>query len=79
MEDTKFYFVETSAGGGITSSRNEKTERARKYLFNYYTDTISLNDMLLMAGAQLVSTPEECDVDLSPETLEKSTIINLIK
>jgi len=79
IEDTKFYFVETSAGGGITSSTNEKTEQARKYLFNFYTDTISLNDTLLMAGAQLVSTPNGCDIDLSPETLEKSTIINLIK
>jgi hypothetical protein len=32
-----------------------------------------------MAGAILVDEKEKCDIDLSPETLKKDSIIKLIK
>jgi hypothetical protein len=45
---------------------------------NYYTDTMILNDLLLMAGAIMVADPAQADIDLSPEEIDKSTIIGLL-
>ncbi len=36
-------------------------------------------ELLEKAGGILVANKNECDIDLSPESLEKDTIINLIK
>lgn len=78
-ENTKFYFAETELGKSISARVNEHTERARKYLLNFYTDSIVLNDILVDAGATLVTTPAEADIDLSSETVDKTTIINLLQ
>ncbi len=75
--ECKFYFTETSIGGSITSSNTEFVEHSRKYLFNFYRNMINLNDVLEKAGAKMVKDKEKCDIDLSPEKLEKDTIINL--
>ena len=48
-------------------------------MFNFFTDTISLNDILVEAGAILVNKNESCDINLAPESLEKDKIISLIK
>ena len=53
--------------------------QTRKYLFGFYTNTISLNEVLRLAGAELVAEKEGADIDLSPETLEKDKIINLLR
>ena len=76
--ECKFYFAETSIGKSITSSGSAFVEHSRKYLFNFYKDMIILNYILEEAGAELVSDKENCDIDLSPETLEKDSIINLL-
>lgn len=75
----RFYFTEMYLGNSITSTGNKFVEHARKYLLNFYTNTISLNEVLILSGAELVDKREDCDLNLSPETLEKDTIINLIK
>ena len=77
--ECRFYFAETYLGMSITSLSNEFIENARKYLFDFYRNTISLNDVLVKAGAKIVTNKEKCDIDLSPENLEKDKIINLIK
>jgi len=46
---------------------------------NFYTDTLVLNDVLLAAGAELVKTADEADIDLSPESIDKATIIGLLQ
>ena len=74
----KFYFTETYLGRSITSSGNEFVENARKYLFDFYQNTISLNDILKKAGAEMVEDKKDCDIDLSPENLEKDSILNLL-
>lgn len=74
----EFYFAEAYVGRSITATGAPYNEQTRQYLFNYYTNTISLNDVLVSAGAILVDNKEECEIDLSPETLEKDTIINLL-
>ena len=77
-ENIKFYFNEAELGRGITSRGNQYTRHARKYLFDYASSTISLNDILVRAGAVLVDDNDEADIDLSPEALEKDTIISLL-
>jgi hypothetical protein len=75
---SRFYFCETQIGNSITSSNNnDYSEHARKYLFNFYGNSISLNEILVNAGAMLVDA-EDCDIDLSPEKLEKDTILKLL-
>ncbi len=77
-KENRFYFTETDIGCSITSSSNEFTEASRNYLFNFYKDAITLNEVLEKAGAKLIKDKEKCDIDLSPEQLEKDTILNLI-
>jgi len=75
---SRFYFAETSIGMSITSRNNEVAENARKYLINFYQNSIELKDILLKAGAKLVDDKDKSDIDLSPEVLEKDTILNLL-
>lgn len=78
-DNCRFYFSEAYIGNSITSSDSNFAENSRKYLFAFYEDTISLNDVLVKAGAIIVDDKEECDIDLSPENLEKDKIISLLK
>ena len=77
-EENRFYFCESSLGSSITSYGNDYTDKARKYLLDFYKNTISLNDILEKAGAKLVDDNKKCDIDLSYETLEKDSIIKLL-
>ena len=74
----KFYFAESNLGGGISARGHEYSEQARKYLLNYYTDSIVLNDVLELAGAELVDDVAEADIDLSPENIDKTSVLNLL-
>jgi len=75
---SRFYFSETSIGKSITSSRAAGTINARQYLVDFYTDTLSLNKILLQSDAQIVENEEEYDISLSLEKIEKDTILNLL-
>lgn len=76
--ECRFYFAETSIGNSITSSNSKIAEQSRKYLLNFYKNTISLNDILLKAGAVIIDTKKNVDIDLSPENLGKDSLLNLI-
>lgn len=76
--ECRFYFTESNMGNSITSSGSETAEKSRNYLFNFYSNAISLNDILESSGAELVDDKSECDIDLSPENIGKDTIINLL-
>lgn len=78
-DNCRFYFAETSIGKTITSSDSDFMEHSRKYLLSFYKNTINLKDILGKAGAKFVETPDKVDIDLSPENLEKDTILNLLK
>lgn len=78
-KSSKFYFAEAEFQKGISSRHTQAAEQARKYLLNYYTDSIVLNDILVLAGAELVDSPVDADIDLSPEAIDKTTILSLIQ
>ena len=75
----RFYFAETNIGKSITSSDADFVEHSRKYLFDFYEGAIGLKDILVKAGAKIVDDKEKADIDLSPEDLEKDSILNLLK
>lgn len=77
-ESTKFYFAEAEFQKGISSRHTNAAEQARKYLLNYYTDSIILNDVLVAAGAEIVDEPTDGALDLSPEVVDKTTILDLL-
>ena len=78
-KESKFYFAETSIGKSITAGNDDFVEHSRKYLLNFYENTIQLDDILTKAGARIVDSKEKSDIDLSPEALEKDTILKLLK
>jgi hypothetical protein len=78
IKESKFYFAETSIGMSITSSNSVPAENSRKYLMNFYQNSIELKDILLKAGTKLVDDKDKSDIDLSPESLEKDSILNLL-
>jgi len=78
-EEGRFYFSEAYMGNSITSRSGRGSEHSRKYLFSFYTDTINLNEILERSGAVMVHNKDGCDIDLSPEALERDTIINLVR
>lgn len=77
-DECKFYFSETNIGKSITSSGNAFAEKSRKYLFGFYQDAITLNEVLELAGAKIIGSREKADIDLSPENLERDKIIGLL-
>ena len=77
----KFYFSETYVGNSITARNSKQTEQSKNYLVNFYKNSIKLDTLLAKAGAIVVrekSEDVEVDIDLSPENLEKDTILNLL-
>ncbi len=77
--ECRYYFTETGLGSFRTSFNKDYVEWAKNYLFNYYENSIKLSDILKKAGAKIVDDIKKCDINLSPEALEKDTILNLIK
>lgn len=80
-ENTKFYLNQTSLSNRITTHTNKAVEHSRNYLFDYFENTVKLKEVLGLAGAKLLKEGdilEEDSINLSPEALEKDTIINLL-
>lgn len=75
----KFYFAEFDLGKSRSAHGGGYTEQARKYLLNFYTNTIVLNDVLAAAGAELVGSVTEADIDLSPENIDKTSLLDLLR
>lgn len=76
------YFAETHIGNTITSDMSDHLKHTLNYLKDFYINTISLNDLLIMAGAVVThekSQIETCDINLSPEIVEKDTILRLFR
>jgi predicted MarR family transcription regulator len=78
--ENRVYFTNTSTGDSISSRNNDVSKKVNDYMARTCQNIIELSDVLLMAGAIVVSEkPEEGEyIDLSPENLDKSTIIKLL-
>lgn len=79
--DTRFYFSNFSSGNSITSNAiDEVSKHTKNYLIgNTVNNVIDMKDILTRAGAILTDSKDKCDIDLSPDSLDKTTIINLLK
>lgn len=75
---SRFYFMQSGLEQAISSQHTESAERARKFALNYYTDIITLNEVLELAGAKVVGEMAEGVVDLSPEAADKTAFIDLL-
>jgi hypothetical protein len=77
-EGNRFYFIETNMGSAITSSNSKLTEISRKFMLNYYNNSIELEDLLIMAGAKIVRNDEKADIDLSPAVISKDSFLSIL-
>lgn len=80
-EENRFYFSECDIGKTITARGNNYSHNSYGYLFNFYRNTLNLNFLLEMAGANIIkdiTDNTKIDIDLSPNKLEKDTIIKLL-
>jgi len=77
-KECRFYFSETYVGNSITSTDSVQSEQTKSYLVNFYKHSISFNKVLESAGAEIVKEKSDDVIDLSPESLGKDTILNLL-
>lgn len=78
-DENRVYFANVSIGNSITSSQNENSLHARNYLIGSAVNAISFRKILRMAGATVVDKIPDGDfLNLSPEMLNKETLLDLI-
>ncbi len=86
-DEARFFFQGVSIGNSISSRVDENTTRTRKFLEAKLMNPILLNTLLELADVEIITEPPkplesgevEEYVDLSPEALTKSTIIDLLQ
>lgn len=79
-DENRVYFANVSIGDSITSFDNEQSTQARKYLVASLVNSIDFREVLGMAGATVVNRkPDGEYINLSPEVLDKTMIVDLIK
>jgi hypothetical protein len=77
--ENRIYFAKVSIGTSITAKKNDHSTYAREYLINSLLNPLDLRTILNMAGAIVVDEKPESDYhDLSPEALDKTTLIDLV-
>jgi hypothetical protein len=78
QQECRFYFVETSLGNKITSEMTDFTKNCLQYLVDFYSNVISLKDVLIDAGAEFTENEEDCQINLSDKKITKNTILDLL-
>ena len=76
---SRFYFAEFKMDRRISASTTEHGEHARKFIKDYYKDTLSLKDILEKGDATFVDNADDADIDLSIENMDRSKIIGILK
>ncbi len=78
--ENRFYFATVSLSQQATSRANGHSRYARSYLVRTLASLLDLGEVLEAAGASVVAEkPEGSYVDLSPQALDKTTILDLIR
>lgn len=82
-KENRVYFANISIGNSVTSGNYQQSQQARNYLVTKLVNSLELRTVLTMAGAKIIDEiPEDKEeeyINLSPEALDKTTIINLIR
>ena len=73
----RFYFSETNMALGRSARVGGASSHILTYYRNFFGNPIILNDILKQAGAEFVGK-DSCDIDLSPEAVDRGTIISLL-
>lgn len=77
--ENRVYLASAGAGDSITVSKNKVTDQTRKFFLSSLVNSLKLREVLELAGANVVSeVPDGEYIDLSPEKLDKTTILDLI-
>jgi hypothetical protein len=70
----------TSCGGmNVVSGFSEHSMKARDSLFHSAYNTPTLEEVLELAGGVIVRENTEGAIDLTPQSLDKTTIINILQ
>ena len=80
--ENRVYFANITIGNSITSYNGKQSQQARQFLVNKLVNSLELREILTMAGATIIDKiPEDKEeyLNLSPEALDKTTILNLIR
>ena len=77
-QSKRFYFVQTGLKQCVSYHGSEYSDYTRKFFLDYYTNTVTLNEILELAGAKIVDEMAEGVIDLSPEAVDRTTFINLL-
>lgn len=78
--DGRVAFVLFNTGSGqLRVSGGKNTHLFREALIQEWTNNITLNDVLYSMGVTIVESPEEADIDLSIEALQKDTFISMFE
>lgn len=73
-----FHVFESKMGRGISSRVDERALNMISHYEKQLDSVLTLRDMLEWAGAKLVSSPEEADIDLSLDNITKDKLVKLI-
>lgn len=74
-----FHLSDAGIGASISSRSGGHMLDAHRYFSHFYRNTISLEDIMIRAGAEVVREYSDMvDIDLSPERITKDTILNLL-
>lgn len=77
----RFHFCETQIGESRTMSRSDYMMHALGYLVSFYSNPITLNDLIVKAGAIVVDKKDDLGndgIDLSPDAISKETFLNIL-
>jgi hypothetical protein len=75
----RVYLTNVSIGDSITSSNEDYIELTRRHMINSLKNSIRLEPILMDAGAKIVKDrPEGTYLDLSLESVDKTTLLELI-
>lgn len=78
-KDNAAIVLNFASGANQVSTTGGKNDIMRRALVQRWKNCFHVNDLLEFCGAVIVDSPSDCDVDLTPSSLEKDTILNLFK
>jgi len=79
-QQSRYYVSDISIGCGITSTESDVSANARSYLSaKFRSSNLGLANILVGSGATVVNEhPNDEYIDLSPEKIAQSTLLNLL-